>query len=280
MTAQADRRPLSGVTELVALARAGAVGPEPARCRVSVAFTTRQGARHVSRGQGYRNTVVSVRIGDAVGSCAVEPDGADDASVTDCVGESVADLLTHPDRAIRTAVLDAYLMHAHPHHLSAAQHVVIGAGDSLAKSMARASAVVDLLDAVPGQRVLVVGVVNSLLHHLRARGLRYVPCDLKGGRTEWGEPVVTDALAAVADCDLVLASGMTVGNGSFEPLLRAAVAADRPLVVFAQTASAIVPWFLGSGVTAVSAEPFPFFWLHGGPTTLHHYRATAPGRAR
>jgi uncharacterized protein (DUF4213/DUF364 family) len=79
-------------------------------------------------------------------------------------------------------------------------------------------------------------------------------------------------LAAVADCDLVLASGMTIGNGSFEPLLRTAVAADRPLVLFAQTASAIAPWFLGSGVTAVSAEPYPFFWLHGGPSTLHHYR--------
>lgn len=278
MTAQADRRPLSGVTELIALARAGALGPDPTDSRVSVAFTTRQGARHVSRDQVYRNTVISVRVGDAVGSCAVEPEGADDATVTECVGETVADLLAHPDTAIRTAVLDAYLMHAHPHHLAAARHVVIGAGDSLAKSMARASAVVDLLDAVPGQRVLVVGVVNSLLHHLRARGLEYVPCDLKGGRTEWGEPIVTDALAAVADCDLVLASGMTVGNGSFEPLLRAAVADERPLVVFAQTASAIVPWFLGSGVTAVSAEPYPFFWLHGGPTTLHHYRA--PGRVR
>ncbi|WP_238412439.1 Rossmann-like domain-containing protein [Saccharothrix deserti] len=273
MTAEAARRPLSGVTELIALARTGGMGPDPAECRVSVAFTTRQGARHVSRGQAYRNTVISVRVGDAVGSCAVEPDEADDAEVTDCVGESVADLLTHPDAAIRTAVLDAYLMNAHPHELSAAQQVVIGPGDSLAKSMARASAVVDLLDAVPGQRVLVVGVVNSLLHHLRARGLRYVPCDLKGGRTEWDEPIVTDAEAAVADCDLVLASGMTVGNGSFERLLRTAVAADRPLVVFAQTASAIVPWFLGSGVTAVSAEPYPFFWLHGGPTTLHHYRA-------
>lgn len=272
MTAEADHRPLTGVTELVALARAGAIGPDPAGCRVSVAFTTRQGARHVSRGRAYRNTVVSVRVGDAVGSCAIEPDEADDATVTDCVGESVADLLAHPDLAIRTAVLDAYLMNAHPHETAAARPVVVGPGDSLAKSMARASAVVDLLDAVPGQRVLVVGVVNSLLHHLRARDLRYVPCDLKGGRTEWDEPIVTDALAAVADCDLVLASGMTVGNGSFDPLVRTAVAAGRPLVVFAQTASAIVPWFLGSGVTAVSAEPFPFFWLHGGPTTLHHYR--------
>jgi hypothetical protein len=99
-----------------------------------------------------------------------------------------------------------------------------------------------------------------------------VPCDLKGGRTEWGEPVVTDAQSALDDCDLVLASGMTVGNGSFEPLLRKAVLADRPVVLFAQTASAVLPWFIGAGVSAMSAEPFPFFWLDGGPTTIFQYR--------
>jgi uncharacterized protein (DUF4213/DUF364 family) len=130
---------------------------------------------------------------------------------------------------------------------------------------------VDLLDPVPGDRVLVVGVVNSLLHHLRGRGTTYVPCDLKGGRTEWNEPISTDAEAALADCDLVLASGMTVGNGTFEPLLRQATDAGNPVVLFAQTASAILPWFIGSGVRAVSAEPYPFFWLDGGPTTIHHY---------
>ncbi|MFD1150877.1 Rossmann-like domain-containing protein [Saccharothrix hoggarensis] len=274
MTAPTDRLP--GVAELVERALAGDLGPDPADLRTSVAFTTRQGARHVSRATAYRNTVVSVRVGDAVGSCAAEPDDVDDSTVTDCAGATVADLLAHPDPVIRTAALDAYLMSAHPHETSGARPVVIGPGDSLAKSMARASAVVDLLDAVPGQRVLVVGVVNSLLHHLRERGLEYVPCDLKGGRTEWEEPIVTDAESAVGDCDVVLASGMTVGNGSFEPLLRTAVEADRPLVVFAQTASAIVPRFLGSGVTAVSAEPYPFFWLHGGPSTLHHYRAGTP----
>ncbi|MBB5956819.1 hypothetical protein FHS29_003412 [Saccharothrix tamanrassetensis] len=262
MTAPATR--VTSVAELVALVREGAVGPDPADCPISVAFTTRQEARHVSRGRSYRNTVVSLRVGDAVGSCAVEP--AEEPDVADCVGLSVADLLDHPDAAIRTAALDAYLMHAHPHGTSGARQVVIGPGDSLAKSMARASAVVDLLDARPGQRVLVVGVVNSLLHHLRARGVRYLPCDLKGGRTEWGEPIVTDA--GSADCDLVLASGMTIGNGTFEALL----GTNRPVVLFAQTASAIAPWFLGAGVRAVSAEPYPFFWLHGGPTTLHHYR--------
>lgn len=272
MTGRTLHQPVSSVSGLVDLVRTGSLGPDPAALAVSVGFTTSQGARHASRGTAYRNTVVSLRVEQAVGSCAVEPSELDDSDVHDCVGASVAELLDHPSAAIRIAALDAYLMTARPHELSGAGQVVIDAGNSLAKSMARASTVVDLLDAAPGSRVLVVGVVNSLLHHLRARGLRYVPCDLKGGYTEWGEPVVTDAHRALEHCDVVLASGMTAGNGSFEPLLREAARAERPVVLFAQTASAVLPWFIGAGVSAVSAEPFPFFWLDGGPTTIYQYR--------
>lgn len=259
--------PFSTLADLVDHVRAGKLGPDPAGERISVGFSTQQGVRHASRDQSYRNSVVSLRIGQAVGSCAVEPGTLADDDVYDCVGASVAELLDHPNSAIRIAALDAYLMHAHPHETSGARQVAIPAGSSLEKSMARAAAVVDLIDASPGSRVLVVGVVNSLLHHLRERGLPYVPCDLKGGRTEWGEPVVTDAERALGDCDIVLASGMTLGNDSLEPLLRA----DQ-VVLFAQTGSAVLPWFIGGGVSAVSAEPFPFFWLDGGPSTIHLYR--------
>lgn len=257
------------LTDLVELVRGGGLGSDPAACTVSVGFTTRQGARHATRGQSYRNTVVSLRVEEAIGSCAVE-DIADD-EVHACVGATVQDLLGHPNPAIRTAALDAYLAHVRPHHLSATKSVTVGPGSSLAKSMERAGAVVDLLDPAPGDRVLVVGVVNSLLHHLRERGATYVPCDLKGGHTEWDEPIATDAESALDRCDLVLASGMTVGNGTFEPLLRHAADAGKPVVFFAQTASAVLPWFIGEGVRAVSAEPYPFFWLDGGPTTIHHY---------
>ena len=47
---------------------------------------------------------------------------------------------------------------------------------------------------------------------------------------------------------------------------------DLPLVLFAQTGSAVLPWFLGAGVHAVSAEPYPFFSLDGGPSTIVTYR--------
>ncbi|MFI7409517.1 Rossmann-like domain-containing protein [Streptomyces sp. NPDC049627] len=265
--------------ELVARVRAGAVGPDPRSRRIAVAFTTRQAVRHDGRGTGYRNEVLSLRLAEAVGSCAVEPGELPDGALDDCVGADVAELLDHPLPPVRVAALDAYLMHVTPHALAdGARPVPLPAGSSLEKSRARARAVVELLDVPAGATVLLVGVVNSLLEELRSRGLGYVPCDLKGGVTEWGEPVVTDALTAAARCDALLVSGMTLGNGSFEPLREHALRHGKQLVMFAQTGSAVLPHFLGQGVSAVCAEPYPFFWLDGGPGVVHRYRC--PGGAR
>ncbi|MFF2779380.1 Rossmann-like domain-containing protein [Streptomyces sp. NPDC058052] len=268
-------RSLAGLFRLV---RAGAYGPDPAGARIALAFTTAQAVRHPGRAHGYRNEVLSLRLAAAVGSCAVEPGALPPGALDDCVGATVADLLDHPLTPVRIAALDAYLAHARPHTPAhGARPHPLPAGDSLTRSRTRARAVVDLLpDPLPGPGgrpgpVLVVGVVNSLLERLRARGLAYLPCDLKGGTTEWGEPVLTDAAAHLDRCGAVLASGMTLGNGTFQDLLDHAAGTGKPLVMFAQTGSAVLPRFLGAGLTAVSAEPYPFFWLDGGPGTLHRY---------
>ena len=271
----------SSYDELVAHVRAGELGPDPATQRIAVAFTTRQAVRHDGRGTGYRNEVLSLRLAEAVGSCAVEPGALPDRAVEDCVGADVARLLEHPLLPVRVAALDAYLMHVTPHHPGiGARPFPLPAGTSLEKSRARAKAVVELLDLPAGATVLVVGVVNSLLEALRSRGLSYVPCDLKGGLTEWGEAVVTDAQAAADRCDALLVSGMTLGNGTFEPLRRHALRHGRQLVMFAQTGSAVLPRFLGHGVSAVCAEPYPFFWLDGGPGTVHRYGGPCPEGCR
>ncbi|GLW50823.1 hypothetical protein Stsp02_64840 [Streptomyces sp. NBRC 14336] len=259
--------------------RAGALGPDPADLRIAVAFTTRQAVRHDGRGTGYRNEVLSLRLAGAVGSCAVEPGALPEHALDDCVGADVAGLLDHPLEPVRVAALDAYLMHTVPHTpANGADSVPLPSGTSLEKSRTRARAVVELLDLPAGDTVLVVGVVNSLLEALRSRGLGYVPCDLKGGTTEWGEPVVRDALAAADGCDALLVSGMTLGNGTFEPLREHAVRHGKQLVMFAQTGSAVLPHFLGHGVSAVCAEPYPFFWLDGGPGVVHRYRGTGGRR--
>ncbi|MGW4893240.1 Rossmann-like domain-containing protein [Kitasatospora sp. NPDC004240] len=253
-------------------ARAGRYGPDPAGERIALAFTTTQAVRHEGRASGYRNEVLGLRLGAAVGSCAVEPGELPADALTDCVGASVAELLDHPLTPVRAAALDAYLMHCRPHTPAhGARPHRLPAGSSLEKSRARARAVAGLLPSAGIRRVLVIGVVNSLLEQLRSRGVDYLPCDLKGGRTEWDEPVRTDAAAHLAECDAILASGMTLGNGSLDPLLDHARATGKPLVLFAQSGSAVLPLLLGDGVSAVSAEPYPFFWLDGGPGVIHLY---------
>ncbi|WP_062213984.1 Rossmann-like domain-containing protein [Streptomyces sp. NBRC 109706] len=266
------------VSALVTRALAGEFGPAPAGTRVSLAFDTRQAVRHRGRSGGYRNEVLSLRVADSVGSCAVEP-GTLSAEVLDgLAGAELAGLLRHPRRPVRLAALDAYLGRVLPHTPeNGARRRPLPAGDSLARSRARAAAVVGLLPEPPLiARVLVVGVVNSLLEALRWRGLDYLPCDLKGGRTEWDEPVSTDALARLDDCDALLVSGMTLGNGTFDPLLDHARATGKPLVLFAQSGAAVAPRLLGAGVSAVSAEPYPFFWLDGGPGAIHLYGPAGP----
>ncbi|EKX62036.1 Rossmann-like domain-containing protein [Streptomyces ipomoeae] len=279
MTAVAPVARAATYEELVERVRGGELGPDPRTLRIAVAFATRQAVRHDGRGTGYRNEVLSLRLAGAVGSCAVEPGTLPDAAIDDCVGADVARLLDHPLLPVRVAALDAYLMHVGPHTPeNGALPFPLSAGTSLEKSRARARAVVELLDLPPGATVLVVGVVNSLLEELRSRGLGHVPCDLKGGVTEWGEEIVTDALGALDRCDALLVSGMTLGNGTFEPLRRHALRHGKQLVMFAQTGSAVLPRFLGHGVSAVCAEPYPFFWLDAGPGTLHRYATDGSGR--
>ncbi|WP_103532435.1 Rossmann-like domain-containing protein [Streptomyces sp. SM11] len=276
MTALTGAGPLAtSYDDLEERVLAGALGPGPRTQRISVAFTTRQAVRHEGRGSRYRNEVLGLRLAEAVGSCAVEPGELPDGAVEDCVGADIAALLAHELAPVRVAALDSYLMHTLPHTPAHGAHPCrLPAGTSLEKSRARAEAVVELIDAAPGATVLVVGVVNSLLEALRSRGLAYIPCDLKGGTTEWGEPVRTDALAELERCDAVLASGMVLGNGTFEPLRQRAQHHGTPLVMFAQTGSAVLPRLIGSGVSAVCAEPYPFFWLDGGPGTIHRYGST------
>ncbi|MGW9213914.1 Rossmann-like domain-containing protein [Embleya sp. NPDC055664] len=264
--------PPGALDDLLVRVRAGEFGADPNQERVSTAFRTVQAVRHAERTTGYRNEVLSVRLGAAVGSCAAEPGTLPADTIDECVGARVADLLAHPLAPVRIAALDAYLMRACPHGPEhGARAYPLPAGSSLTKSRARARAVVELLPLARVRTVLVVGVVNSLLERLRTLGIGCVPCDFEGGRTEWGEPIHRDAEAELDGCDAILASGMTLGNDTFEPLRAHAASTGKPLVMFAQTGSAILPHFLGAGVSAVCAEPYPFFWLDGGPGVVYRY---------
>jgi hypothetical protein len=264
--------------ELLAQVHAGSLGPDPASVKVASAFLTLHSTQHVSRNQIYHNEILSVRVEAAVGSCAFEPAvRADHATaMNDCVGATVAELLDHPSCAVRIAALDAYLMHTHPHPDAGGVRsvpILIAGQSSLAKSLNRAAGVIDLLPE-SCRSVLVIGVVNSLLAELRKRGIHYIPCDLIGGHTEWGERVHTTIADVSESYEALLVTGMCLGTNSFDTLLEHARQYHLPVVMYAQTGSAILPWFLGAaGVSAVAAEPYPFFSLDGGPSTHFHYRS-------
>jgi len=244
----------ASVDELVDLALAR-IGAEPSEVRVTGAWLTLQRSHHVGRHGGYRNTVVSLRVGRSVGSCYAEPGELEPAVIDNCIGQSLAELLRHSAPPVRIAALDAFLSEQFPHGACGAREVVIPSGTSAEKSVYRARTVVGLLGSVRG-RVALIGVVNSLVQAIR-------------------EPVERDMHVVVERADAVVATGMTLANGSFDRLLEHVRARNLPLVVYAQSGSAIVPRFLGRGVSAVSAEPFPFFSMHGGPTPIYLYTAEA-----
>jgi hypothetical protein len=246
--------------------------------RVSVAFVTLQQSQHVERQQHYSNHVISLRVGQSVGSCFMAKDQISHATITACIGRSVQELLQHPEWPIRIAALDAYLSEVFAHAANPhARPLSIPAGTSTEKSLFRAQAVIDLLDIQPGQRIALIGVVNSLIMRIHERGGICLPCDYTGGITEWGEPITPDMEQVLEQADAILATGMTFADRSFDRILSQARRRKIPLVLFAQTGSAIAPRFLGNGVTGVSAEPYPFFWLTGGPTQCYLYRLATSG---
>ncbi|MEW2635461.1 phytanoyl-CoA dioxygenase family protein [Streptomyces sp. NPDC048389] len=142
-----------------------------------------------------------------------------------------------------------------------------------AGSVLRDAAVAGLLDIAPGTEVALIGVVNPLVAAIREQGGVPLPCDLNLRTTNWGDPVTDDMHQVLTDADAVIATGMTFSNGSFDVILEHCRKHATPLAVYAQTGSAVARAFLGAGLTALSAEPFPFSQFSADATALYRYRA-------
>ncbi|MEO3753301.1 DUF364 domain-containing protein [Streptomyces sp. B6B3] len=271
---------LRTVAELHAAVLAGDLGPPPATRVATSVFWLHHGTRLAGGGTTYRNHYVLVRVGGSFGACAFEAGEIDPAVCADASGSPLDALLREAPPALRIAALDAYLAEGRPHRDAPdAEPVTLPAGPPEVRAEARDAAVAGLLDIRPGARVALIGVVNPLVAAIRERGGDCLPCDLNLRTTRWGDPV-TDSMAEVLDAaDAVVATGMTLGNGTFDAILRRCRKRGLPLVVYAQTGSAVARAFLGAGVTALSAEPFPFSQFSAEPTVLYRYRATAPGSA-
>ncbi|MFJ9813188.1 Rossmann-like domain-containing protein [Streptomyces sp. NPDC101158] len=251
-------------------------GPAPHELVATSVFWMHHGTRLAGGDTTYLNQYVLVRLGDSFGGCAFEAGEVDPAICRDASGSPLDVLLREAPRPLRMAALDAYLSRLRPHRLAAregeAEPVVLPSGTPELRAAARDAAIAGLLDIEQGAKVALIGVVNPLVAAIRDRGGEPLPCDLNLRSTQWGDPVTDDMHEVLSRAQAVVATGMTLGNGSFDTILERCRARGIPLVVYAQSGSAVARAFLGSGVTALSAEPFPFSQFSAEETVLYRYR--------
>lgn len=260
------------VADLINDVQRGLYGPDPATQFIVGAFWIRQSTRFPGTQQKYRNYYLLVRVGASFGACCVEYDALDSAIAEELSGQSVADLLADARLPVRIAALDAYLNAVLPHReAKEASVMMLPAGAPPVRAVARDEAIASLVSIKPGQRVGLIGVVNPLVTAIQQHGAICLPCDFNMQRTQDGLEVAKDMQPVLEQADVIIATGMTLSNGSFDQILGAARRRNIPLIVYAQTGSGIVPRFLGNGVTAISAEPFPFSQFSADPTPIYLY---------
>lgn len=261
------------VDELIQAVLGGAFGADPAAVPVIGVFWVAQSTRFSGTSQTYRNYYLLFRAGAHFGACCVERNQFDASIADELAGSTIADLLHDTRLPVRIAALDAYLAGQRPHVPDGrAQRVMLPFGDPPTRAVARDEAIVQLLRIAPGTKVGLIGVVNPLVAAIKAQGGVCLPCDFNMERTQDGQPVVADMTGVLEEADMLLVTGMTLGNGSFDRIIAAARRRYIPLVAYAQTGSAILPRFLGHGLTALSSEPFPFSQFSGDPTPIYLYR--------
>ncbi len=262
----------ASVASLTSSVLAGDLGPAPSSMPVTSAFWLHHTTRLPGADITYRNYYVLLRVGEVFGACSFEAGEIDPEYCADASGVTLDALLADGPLPVRIAALDAYLAAVEPHHLAPqAEEVVLPAGAPDVRARARDAAVAGLLDVGAGTKVALIGVVNPLVDAIASRGGVCLPCDFNLRETASGLPVSRDMTEVVDAADAVVATGMTLSNGTFDVLLDRCRQQAKPLAVYAQTGSAVVRSFLGSGVTALSAEPFPFSQFSSRPTSLYRY---------
>lgn len=261
------------IAELIEQVLEGQLGRDPGELPVVGAFWVAQATQFPGTVQKYRNYYLLVRVEATFGACCVECDQLDATIAEDLAGSTLADLLRDERLAVRIAALDAYLGHRTPHTEAAnAVPMLLPRGAPPVRAVARDQAIASLIRFKPGSKVGLIGVVNPLVAAIQQQGGICLPCDFNMKWTADGLTVTADMAPILEEADLIIATGMTLSNGSFDHILSAVRRRGIPFIVYAQTGSAIAPFFLGNGVSAVSAEPFPFSQFSADPTPIYLYR--------
>lgn len=266
---------MNNIDGLISQVLQGHFKRDPSELAVVGAFSIKQSTQFPSaKPQTFRNHYLLLRVDKAFGGCCVEPSQLNEIDAEALAGQTLKQLLDHPQLAVRIAALDVYFGVVQPHReQTSAQAFELPLGSPMDRAVARDEAIVSLLKIQAGQKVGLIGVVNPIVDAITNRGGVCLPCDFNLSQTASGIPVVQDMNLVLAEADIVIATGMTLSNGSFDHILAAVRKRDIPLMVYAQTGSAIVPRFLGQGVSAICAEPFPYSQFSAEPSNVYLYGA-------
>lgn len=267
------------INELITAVIENQYGLDPKNIRISGAFHIKQGTRLTEKSQRYRNNYLLLRVGTAFGACSIEENALSDEIAHELPGNVVYSLLQDERVPVRIAALDAYFNLVHPHENNQrATPFLLPGGTAVERAQHRDAAITSLVAITSGMRVTLIGVVNPLVKAIESVGGICLPCDLNLRKTQDGQLIEQDMYKVIHDCDMIIATGMTMSNGSFDVLLQTGRERNTPLIVYAQTGSGIAPNFLDNGVAAISAEPFPFSQFSAHDTTLYLYkRRGCPG---
>ena len=264
---------VTSVANLISDVLSGMYGTDPLTLYVVGAFYVQQSTQFPGTRQKYRNYYLIVRGGEAFGACCVERGQLAPIVAEELSGQSVAELLNDERLPVRIAALDAYFGAVLPHREAPFARVcMLPYGAALERARARDEAIASLLTLQPGQCVGLIGVVDPLVAAIQQYRANCLPCDFNMERTQDGLEVVKDMQPVLERADVIIATGMTLSNGSFDEILATVRRRGIPLIVYAQTGSGIVPCFLGNGVNAICADPFPFSQSSAEPTPIYLYR--------
>lgn len=249
----------------------GQFGGNPDQTFVTGAFWVSQTTKFPGTSHRYHNRYIVLRVENAFGGCCVELGDVDPGEVEVLSGSCIRELLTNPCRAIRVAALDAFVGHVYPiETLPAATQGSLPAGSPIERAKTRDASIASLIRVKPGQKVGLIGVVNPLVDAITERGAQCLPCDFNMKETASGLRVHSDMTPVLEQADFVIATGMTLSNGSFEEILAKCQERCVPLVIFAQTGTHVFGKLAECGcIAGLVAETFPYSQFSSSQSPLY-----------
>lgn len=199
----------------------------------------------------------------------------------DLVGMNALDHLHAFDRTSQIAVMDA-LFAKFPK--KASDRIVLE-GEVRVKSEQRPAFysrnIVAKLGEARNKRVLMIGLVKAIARDLASHGISITVTDLDAqaqtdakveqGHSDRIQFIHPDSVSGeIGTFDLVLATGMTLANGTFQDVSNLCRGNGVPLMLYAETAAHLAPFTIGRGADYVIAEYFPFF-VFGGSSVIEFF---------